>query len=92
MDDRGGPIAGRTPASSERAILYLLSPILYLLPVMVGCSDSSATTRPTAADRALSDPWNYGMSPAKPDTEPKKGDPSFDRDGLKKDLNNVFNP
>lgn len=58
----------------------------------VGCADSTSTTRPTAADRALSDPWNYGPKPGVPDKEPKKDSSSFDSEGFKKDLNNVLNP
>ncbi len=63
-----------------------------LLSMVAGCADSAATTRPTAADRALSDPWNYGPKPGVPDKEPKKDSSSFDSEGLKKDLNNVLNP
>lgn len=60
--------------------------------LIAGCSDSSPATRPTSADRALSDPWNYGPKPGVPDKDLKKDDSSFDSEGLKKDLNNVFNP
>lgn len=67
-------------------------PVLLLLVLHPGCADSSPTTRPTAADRALSDPWGYGPKAGVPDKGPKKDDSSFDREGFKKDLNNVLNP
>ena len=56
-----------------------------------GCGDTSEP-RKSAGDRALSDPWNYGPSLKKPDTQPSRDDSSFDREGLKRDVNNVFNP
>ena len=63
-----------------------------------GCGDTAGagsggpTTRQTAADRALADPWGYGPKPAPPDKGAKPNDDALDRDGLKRDLGNVFNP
>ena len=57
-----------------------------------GCSNSPDASQKTAGDRALADPWNYGPKGVQPDTQPRKDDSSFDRDGLKRDLNHVLNP
>ena len=63
---------------------------------IVGCSDNStATTKPTSLrerqDAALKDPYGY-----KPDVDNRDvsggGLFDLDKDGMKKDLNNVFNP
>jgi hypothetical protein len=59
---------------------------------VTGCTDASSAPHQTSADRALADPANYGPKPGKTDTTTgKSGDP-FDKDGLKKDLDHVFNP
>ena len=61
-----------------------------------GCGDAAGaggpTTRQTAADRALADPWGYGPKAAPPDKGAKPNDNALDRNGLKRDLGNVFNP
>ena len=63
---------------------------------LVGCSDNStATTKPTSLrerqDAALKDPYGY-----KPDIDNRDvsggGLLDYDKQGMKKDLNNVFNP
>lgn len=72
---------------------YRLLPAAYLLAAcgLPGCAETE--NRPSSADRALADPWNYGPKVGKPDTAAeKKDDSSFDREGFKRDLNNVFNP
>jgi hypothetical protein len=63
--------------------------------MLLGCaSDKKPTTQPSSMsqrqDQALRDPFGY-----KPDMsrDISGGDTGhLDRDGLKKDLNNVFNP
>ena len=62
----------------------------------VGCSDAGGgggpTTRQSSADRALADPWGYGPKVAPPDKNAKKDESPSDRDSLKRELDNVFNP
>lgn len=60
-----------------------------------GCGDAAGdpSTRPSSADQALADPMNYGPRLAPPDKkDAKPAPPPADRDSLKRDLNNVFNP
>ena len=55
---------------------------------LLGCADSPP--QPTAADRALKDPWGYTPKIEKTDT--KSGDDAIERGSLKRDLDHVFNP
>ncbi len=83
------PVERRKPLLS----FWLLASGSWLL-LPLGCaSDKKPTTRPSMSQRqdaALRDPFGY-----KPDMnrDVSGGDIGhLDRDGLKKDLNNVFNP
>lgn len=57
-----------------------------------GCSDAAAETKRSAADRALSDPMNYGPKPGKTDTPRKAGEPTSDREALNRELQRVLDP
>ena len=77
--------------------LWLLASGCWLFLTPVSCAsrdDKAPTTRPSSMrerqDAAMRDPFNY-----KPDMsrDVSGGDTGhLDREGLKKDLNNVFNP
>ena len=78
------------------AAFWLLATGFWLLSATPGCASDKKkpTTQPTSMsqrqDAALRDPFGY-----KPDTgrDISGGDIGhLDRDGLKRDLNNVFNP
>ena len=81
-------------SAGSRRLLPISLMISALSAPIVGCaSDKKPTTRPSMSNRqeeALRDPFGY-----KPDMnrDVSGGDIGhLDRDGLKKDLNNVFNP
>jgi hypothetical protein len=87
-------------AGARRSVIVNLLPISVLICVHLwlfsGCASETKkpTTQPTSMsqrqDAALRDPFGY-----KPDTsrDISGGDIGhLDRDGLKRDLNNVFNP
>jgi hypothetical protein len=97
MGKRKKPVAGSQKPVERRLVLVyfwlLVSGSWILLP---SCSSNKKqpTTRPSnmsqRQDAALRDPFGY-----KPDMsrDVSGGDiGKLDRDGLKKDLNNVFNP
>ncbi len=72
---------------------------LFILPALLllawGCRSEQASRPSTAAERserALQDPFNY--SPFEKEKSPVSGGgiSELDREGLKKDTNNVFNP
>ena len=83
-------------SAGSRRLLPISSVVCALIAPIAGCaSDKKApTTQPSSMsqrqDAALRDPFGY-----KPDMsrDVSGGDVGhLDRDGLKKDLNNVFNP
>jgi hypothetical protein len=63
---------------------------------LVGCASNrqGATTRPMTAaqrqDAALNDPFGY--SPDFDSSDSHRGWDQYDREGMKKDLDHVFNP
>ena len=75
----------------SRLVKCVVVATLGAMVVVPGCAEKPTDNQPTAADKALSDPMNFGPRPGKADSEPKR-DTSSDSDGLKKDLHNVFNP
>ena len=98
MNGTKKPEARSQKPVERRRLLYsfwLLATGYWLLFAFPGCaSDKKPTTRPASMsqrqDEALRDPFGY-----KPDMsrDVSGGDIGhLDRDGLKKDLNNVFNP
>ena len=88
-DERGSVIRRLLPI----AVIVTCGP-LWILPGCASDEKKGPATRPSSMrdrqDAALRDPFNY-----KPDMsrDVSGGDTGhLDRDGLKKDLNNVFNP
>ena len=91
MMNRGSRMDDKGRRRIFLAILYLLSSILVFSS---GCSDNKKERRPTAQDRqdqAMRDPFGYSPNIGKPDIS--GGDiGTLDKDAMRKDLDNVFNP
>ncbi|CAN5376857.1 hypothetical protein BH10PLA1_BH10PLA1_17520 [soil metagenome] len=67
-----------------------------ILLSLVGCSDSKPTTKPSdihsRQDAALKDPFGYSVDIGKQDSVSGGGTSEMDKDGLKRDIDHVFNP
>lgn len=82
----------------RRSLLFCLLPSALCLILSVGCSKqggSGATSRPNTLrerqDKALKDPFGYSPDVDRTDIS-GGGLTGFDRDGIGKDMKNVFNP
>lgn len=96
MNDAGG--LKRRDGGRRRSLLFRLVPSALCLIFSVGCSkqgDSGATSRPNTLrerqDKALKDPFGYSPDVDRTDIS-GGGLTGFDRDGIGKDMKNVFDP
>jgi hypothetical protein len=84
------PFIRRSLSRPASKAMISMAACLLLTATLIGCAESTGE-RSTSADRALKDPWGYGPKVGAAD-KPKERTDGFDQDGLKRDLNNVFNP
>ena len=85
---------GRGAATPARRWLRFLRlfPACCLLPTaLCGCGDSRRHSSDQRSEKALRDPFNYSPQFEKTD-ETGGGLLEYDRDGMRKDLRNVFDP
>jgi hypothetical protein len=96
MNFEGGRMkVGRQHCASIYGLLFILLPSSFILG-FAGCTQKAApTTRPASMherqDQAIKDPFGY--SPGMENTDISGGGfREFDKDGFRKDLNNVLDP
>jgi hypothetical protein len=67
-----------------------------ILLALAGCSDDAPTTQPSdihsRQEAALKDPFGYSVDIGKQDSVSGGGTSDLDKDGLKRDIDHVFNP
>ena len=68
--------------------------LMLLTLLLTGCSSSSSSSPNLRArqDKALADPMNYSPNVSEHNNISGGGITDFNKDGLKKDFNSVFNP
>jgi hypothetical protein len=90
--------------SQDRHRLAIAACLIAAAVTGPACSDAPADKQPSAADRALADPMNYGPKPGRADTarrsadppvrgdHAKPGDPASDREAFNRELKRVLDP
>jgi len=72
------------------------SAFIILTSLLAGCTPSKPTTQPSdihsRQEAALKDPFGYSVDVGKQDSVSGGGTSEMDKEGLKRDIDHVFNP
>ncbi|HXE51608.1 MAG TPA: hypothetical protein VN541_01260 [Tepidisphaeraceae bacterium] len=79
-------------AISSRRLVWPIGCVFAASLIAVGCSHQTTQDEANALQqKAMNDPFGYSPDPNKPD-DTVSGNGSFDKQGLKRDVDHVLNP